>query len=177
MWHSTDQVTINGWNFKLCHHSVIGSAYPFSYRGNSESDILCHSVGPRLHDCARIPLAHLLQSYDRLGNGPHLFPPAIAARNQDVTPRRDFSIVGASVKSRNHQPGNFRTFSTGKKQEASSSYSHQCFRIYTCLQARGNSTFPTQDLPPRGYRSIDLFCTSRSECAPGSIPQLRGHIQ
>ena len=160
---------INGWNFKLCHHSVIGSAYPIFYWVNSESDILCHSVGPRLHDCARIPLAHPLQSYDRLGIGPHLFPPAVAARNQDVTPRRDSSIVGASVKSGNHQPGNFRTFSASKKQEASSSYSHQCFCIYTCLQARGNSMFPTQDLPPGGYWSIDLFCTGPSECAPRSM--------
>ena len=159
MRHSADQVTINGWNFKLCHHSVVGSAYPISYRGNSESDILCHSVGPRLHNCARILLAHPLQSYDRLGIGPHLFPPAVTARNQDVTPCQDSSVVGASVKSRNHQPGNFRTFSTGKKQEASSSYSHQCFRVYMRLQAQGNSTFPTQDLPPGGYQSIDLFGT------------------
>jgi len=30
--------------------------------GNPESDILCHSVGPALHDCTRILLAHPLQS-------------------------------------------------------------------------------------------------------------------
>ena len=177
MRHSTNQVTINGWNFKLCHHSVIGSAYPISYRGNSESDILCHSIGPRLHDCARIPLAHSLQSYDRLGIGPHFFLPTVAAGNQDVTPRRDYSVVSASVKSRNNQPRNFRTLSASKKQEASTSYSHQCFRVCTHLQARGNSMFPTQDLPPGGHRSIDLFSTSRSECTPGRIPRLCGHIQ
>ena len=32
MWQSTDQVMINGQNLKLCHHSVIGSAYPISYQ-------------------------------------------------------------------------------------------------------------------------------------------------
>ena len=58
MQHSAGQVMIDGRNFKFCHHSVIGSAYPISYWGNSESDIFCHSIGPRLHDCARIPLAH-----------------------------------------------------------------------------------------------------------------------
>ena len=160
MRHSTDQVTINGRNFKLCHHSVIGSAYPISYWGNSESDILCHSIGPRLHDCARIPLAHPLQSYDRLGIGPHLFLPAIAARSQDVTPCRDSSILGTSVKSRNNQPGNFRTFPAGKQQETSTSYSHQCFRVCTHLQAQGNLTVSTQDLPPGGHWSFDLFCTN-----------------
>ena len=127
-----------------------------------------------MHDCARIPLAHPLQSYDRLGIGLHLFPPTIAARSQDVTPCRDSSVVGTSVKSGNNQPRNFRTFSTGKQQEFSMSYSHQCFHLCTCLQARGNSTFPTQDLPPGGHWSFNLFCTSQSECAPRRLPQLHG---
>ena len=161
---------INGWNFKLCHHSVIGSAYLISYWGNSESDILCHSVGPRLHDCARIQLAHPLQSYNRLGIGPHLFLSTITTRSQDVTPCQDFSILSTSVKSGKNQPGNIRTLSTGKQQEASMSYSHQCCHVCTCLQTRGNSMFPTQDLPPEGHWSIDLFRTGRSECTPRRIP-------
>ena len=105
-----------GWNFKFCHHPGSWFAYLCSYWGNSDIVILCHSIGPRLHDCARIPLAHPLQSYDRLGIGPHLFPPTVAAGSQDVTSRWDFSVVGASVKSGNHQPGNFRTFSAGKRE-------------------------------------------------------------
>ena len=160
MQHSTDQVMINGWNLKLCHHSVIGSAYLISYWGNAEPDILCHSVGPRLHDCARTLLAHPLQSYDRLGIGPHLFPLTVTARNQDVTPCQDFSIVCTSVKSGNNKPGNFRTFSTSKQQETPTSYTNQCFHICTHLQTQGNSVFPTWDLPPGGHWAFDLFHTS-----------------
>ena len=177
MRHSTDQVTINGWNFKLCHHSVFGSAYPFSYQGNSESDILCHCIGPRLHDCARIPLAHPLQSYNRLDIGPHFFPPTVTAGSQDVTICRDSSVVGTSVKSGNSQPGNFSPFSTSKQKEASMSYSHQCFCVFTCLQTRGNSMFPTQNLPSGGYWSCDHFCPSRFEHAPRRLPRLHRHVQ
>ena len=101
--HSANQVMINGQIIKFCHHPVIGSAYPFSYWGNSEFDIFCHSVGPRLHDHARIPLAHPLQSYDRLGIGPHLILPTIAAGSQDVTLCRGFTTISTPlVTSGNH---------------------------------------------------------------------------
>ena len=143
MQHSTDQVTINGRNFKLCHHSVIGSAYLFSYRRNSEFDIFCHSIGPRLHNRARIPLAHLLQSYDRLGIGPHLIPPTIAAGSQDITPCQGLTAVStSSVASGGNKPRSFRAPSAGKQYETSLSNTHQCFRICTHLQTQGDSAFP-----------------------------------
>ena len=52
-----------------------------------------------MHNHARIPLAHPLQSYNRLGIRPHLFPPTVTARSQDVTIHQDYSVGGASVKS------------------------------------------------------------------------------
>ena len=48
-------------------NSVISQALDlqiFPFRGIPESDFLHHSVGPELHDCTRIPLAHPLQSLD-----------------------------------------------------------------------------------------------------------------
>ena len=43
---------------ELCHYSSPQPLHMLAYWGDSESDFFCHSVGPRLYDCARIPLAH-----------------------------------------------------------------------------------------------------------------------
>jgi len=52
------------WNSEFCHLAGSGPANPFSYWGIPEPDFLCHSFGPELYNCTRIPLAHLLQSLD-----------------------------------------------------------------------------------------------------------------
>src|SRR5467141_1757838 len=46
----------------ILHLAGTRLANSLSYRGISNSDFLCHSVGPELCDCTRIPLAHPLQS-------------------------------------------------------------------------------------------------------------------
>src|SRR5882724_7566801 len=93
IWHSAYQTPTHQWNLQFCHFAGSGPANPFSYWGIPEPDFLCHSVGPELHDCTRIPLAHLLQSLDWLGIGQHLFPATVAARTQELTLRRYTSAV------------------------------------------------------------------------------------
>jgi len=62
IWHSTYQTPTHRWNLQFHHLTGTRLANPFSYQGIPEFDFLCHSVGPELYDCTRIPLAHPLQS-------------------------------------------------------------------------------------------------------------------
>jgi len=57
LWHSAYQASTHWWNLQFCHLAAL-VANPLSYQGISNSDFLCHSIGPELHDCTRIPLAH-----------------------------------------------------------------------------------------------------------------------
>jgi len=73
IWNSAYQTPTHQWNFQFHHLTGTRLANLFSYWGIPEFDFLHHSVGPELHDCTRIPLAHPLQSLDWLGIGQHLF--------------------------------------------------------------------------------------------------------
>jgi len=72
LWHTTYSVRlIDGTS-----NSIISQALDRNFvfpTGSPETDIVCHSIGPELHNCTRILLAHPLQSLNWLGIGQHLF--------------------------------------------------------------------------------------------------------
>jgi len=139
----TDLTLPYRWNLKFCHHPGSWFAYSLSYQGNSDTVILCRSVGPRLHDCARISLAHLLQSTDWLGIGLHTFPPIVTAWIQDVTLYWDWTVVGTP----RFSPYANATTSASNPSE-SLSYTNQCCHVLARMQTQRFTMFQLRILLP-----------------------------
>ena len=162
-----------------CHLTGPGPATLFPYWWVPETDTVCHSVGPELHNCTRIPLAHPLQSLDWLGIGKHLFPEISAAWILELTPCWDISVCSAPLKTSGPCLRIYETHFPGRTLENTESYPHQCCCILPHQQTRGFQMFSTLDLTPWGHWSVhDHFRKhGQHEQCPWRIPQLCGCLQ